>query len=62
MQEENSFDANQPFSEISKYWEQYPAQQKQAILAQFQNKYPKDYYCKVTLFKFLEEKFKRVKK
>lgn len=37
-------------------WDLYTPQQKEIILAKFRKRLPNDYYCKTTLFKFLQEK------
>lgn len=43
-------------AEILLKWDIYTPYQKEIILAEFRKRFPHDYYCKTTLFKFLIEK------
>ncbi len=45
-----------PQKDISTKWELYTPQQQDSILAEFRKKLPDDYYCKTTLFGFLDKK------
>lgn len=42
--------------DITIKWELYTPQQQDDILAEFRKKHPDDYYCKTTLFEFLNKK------
>jgi hypothetical protein len=42
--------------EISTRWDLYSQQQKSDILSEFRKRLPDDYYCKATLFEFLNKK------
>lgn len=42
--------------DISTRWELYSQQQKADILSEFRKRLPDDYYCKATLFEFLNKK------
>ena len=45
-----------PRKDISTRWELYSQQQQADILSEFRKKLPNDYYCKATLFEFLNKK------
>ena len=45
-----------PRQDISTRWELYSEQQQADILSEFRKKLPDDYYCKATLFEFLNKK------
>lgn len=42
--------------DISIKWELYTPEQQDDILVEFRKKLPDDYYCKATLFEFLNKK------
>ncbi len=42
--------------DISTRWELYSQQQQADILSEFRKRLPDDYYCKATLFEFLNKK------
>lgn len=42
--------------EMMRKWALYTARQKEVILAEFRRRFPDDYYCKTTFFRFLHEK------
>ena len=42
--------------DIATKWELYTPQQQADILAEFRKKLPDDYYCKTTLFEFLNQR------
>lgn len=42
--------------DISTRWELYSQQQQTDILSEFRRRLPDDYYCKATLFEFLNKK------
>lgn len=44
--------------DISTKWDLYTPQQQTDILAEFRKKFPNDYYCKTTLFEFLNKKLR----
>ncbi len=45
-----------PHKDIATKWELYTPQQQADILSEFRKKFPEDYYCKTTLFEFLNQK------
>lgn len=45
-----------PRKDISTRWELYSQQQQDDILSEFRKRLPDDYYCKATLFEFLNKK------
>lgn len=48
-----------PLKDISTKWELYTMQQQAEILTEFRKKLPDDYYCKTTLFEFLNKKLSK---
>jgi hypothetical protein len=44
--------------DISTKWNLYTPQQQADILAEFRRKFPNDYYCRTTLFEFLNKKLR----